>query len=323
MGSARVTGPVIDVHTHLVPDFSNLAPVAAVEIGAGGRLLVDGRGVDLPALYDAQRLASWLAGHGIDAAWVSVPPPMYRQGLSRADTDEWVRALNEGMRARLAGQPTLGLLSYLPLDQPDVALALASDLAADPATVGWTASAGGTSLPLDDRVFEPLWQVLQDADRPLLLHPGDSPDRRLDAFYLSNLLGNPVESGLAAAQLLLGGVLERHRSLKVLVVHCGGVVPGLVGRWARGVATRRPGIPADTADPRVAVRSLWADTLAHSAAVVDLALSVFGPARLVLGSDYPFPMGIEDPFESVAHLAASLREQIAHNAATLLPASVS
>jgi aminocarboxymuconate-semialdehyde decarboxylase len=323
MGSIRVTGPVIDVHTHLVPDFSNLAPVAAVEIGDGGRLLVDGRGVDLPGLYEPQRLADWLASHRIDAAWVSAPPPTYRQGLSRADTDIWVRALDEGMRARLAGQPSLGLLSYLPLDQPDVAVALATDLAADRATVGWTAAAGGRSVQLDDRTLEPLWQVLQEADRPLLLHPGESPDRRLERFYLSNLLGNPVESGLAAAQLLLGGVLERHNNLKVLVVHCGGVVPGLVGRWARGVGTRRPGIPADTADPRVAVRSLWADTLAHSAAVVDLALSVFGPDRLVLGSDYPFAMGIEDPFESIAHLAPSLRAQIAHNAAVLLPASAS
>jgi aminocarboxymuconate-semialdehyde decarboxylase len=194
---------------------------------------------------------------------------------------------------------------------------MATEVTDTESIAGWTASAGGGSVALDDPGLEPLWHVLEECGLPLLLHPGESPDRRLQDHYLGNLLGNPVETGIAVAQLLLGGVLDRHPGLRVVLVHCAGVVPALVGRWARGVQTRRPGIAAGTRDPRQTLRSLWTDCLAHSAATVDLALEVMGPGRLVLGSDYPFPMGLDNPYESIAHLEPDLRDRIALNATSL------
>jgi aminocarboxymuconate-semialdehyde decarboxylase len=316
-----VSQPVTDVHTHLVPDLAGIGGVEGVVVAPDGRLEIDGTSLALPGLYDAGRLESSLASHGIDAAWVSAPPPTYRQGMGPGATERWVRVLDSGMRARILGHASLGLLTYLPLDQPAIALTLARELAPDQGTIGWSGSAGGASVPLDDDACEPLWKLLEETGRPLLLHPGDSPDPRLDPLYLANLLGNPVETGIAAAQLLLGGVLTRHPGLKVVLVHCGGIVPALVGRWARGVTTQRPGIPRGTADPTESVKSLWVDTLAHSRAVVDLAIEVLGPDRLVLGSDYPFPMGIDDAFESIAHLDRALRDQIGRTAAHLLPGS--
>lgn len=98
-------------------------------------------------------------------------------------------------------------------------------------------------------------------------------------------------------------MLTRRPDLRVVLVHCGGVVPSLVGRWARGVATDRPGIAPGTEDPAVVVRRLWTDCLAHAPEVVDLARVTFGDDHLLLGSDYPFPMGVDDPFETVAHLS--------------------
>ncbi len=313
-----MTRPVIDVHTHLLPDLELLPGVEGIRVEDDGRLSIDGHRLGLPALYDGSELAAFVDRNGLDGAWVSPPPPTYRSGLNAAQTESWARLLHDGMLARIAGQASLRLLTYLPLDQPAVAHALARELDDDP-IVGWTASAGGGSLPLGDSTFAPLWRVLEESGRPILLHPGESPDQRLQDHYMTNLLGNPVETAVAVGQLLLGGVLERYPGLRVVLVHCAGVVPVLVGRWARGVATERPGIREGTADPRRSVRSLWADTLAHSPAVVDLAVEVLGVDRLVLGSDYPFPMGVDDPRTTIAHLDRNLRDQIAQNAATLLP----
>jgi aminocarboxymuconate-semialdehyde decarboxylase len=285
-----------DVHTHLAP----LLP-DAVE---GGH----------PGLYDVQRLVQRLADNGIDRAWVSAPPPFYRQGLQPEQTRVWVRALDNGLRARLANESTLDRLTYLPFDRPGVALELVEEVTD---SVGWTASAGGGSVALDDPALEPVWSVVDGRRKPLLLHPGETPDARLDRHYLSNLLGNPVETGLAAAQLALGGVLRRHPDLMIILVHCGGVVPSVVGRWSRGVATQRPGIAPDTEDPVLAIRRLWSDCLAHSPDLVDLARVTFGDDHLLLGSDYPFPMGLDNPFDAVAHLPAELRRRIASNAEAL------
>ncbi|MGC7100641.1 amidohydrolase family protein [Amycolatopsis lurida] len=315
-----VPATVIDVHTHLAPLLSRDAvdEVDGVDTDDDGRLVIDGTRVAAPGLYDPARLAGLLAAHSIDRAWVSAPPPMYRQGLDAAATESWVHVLDAGMRARIGDDQSLGLLSYLPLDQPGVAHSLVGALAASSDVVGWAASAGGGSLPLDHASLEPLWMALEKAGKPLVLHPGESPDRRLKHYYLSNLLGNPVETAVAAGQLILGGVLSRHPRLKVVLVHCGGVLPAVVGRWTRGVATARPGIPSGTGNPQEMVRTLWTDTLAHSPAVVDLALAVFGADRLVLGSDYPFPMGVDDPFESIRHLDPDVRSMIGRNAAALL-----
>lgn len=303
-----------DVHTHLAPVLAH--PVDGVEQDRLGRLVVDGQRVGPAGLYELDWLAWQLVENGVDRAWVSAPPPLYRQHLDPAQTRCWVRALDNGLRARLDGTQNLDRLTYLPFDQPVVALELVEDV--DDA-VGWTAAAGGGSIALDDPALEPVWSALQARHRPLLLHPGESPDPRLRRHYLSNLLGNPVETGLAAAQLVLGGVLTRHPDLAVVLVHCGGVVPALVGRWARGVATGRPGIAPDTADPTTTVRRLWSDCLAHRPELVDLAIATFGAEHLLLGSDYPFPMGLDDPFEALAHLPADLRSRIAGNAAALLP----
>ena len=313
-----MTGSIIDVHTHLLPDLGDASQMNGVQIHEDGLLTVGGHRLGMPALYDAGALAQFVVRNALDAAWVSPPPPMYRPFLEAVEAEDWVRALNDGMRRRVDGHEGLRRLNYLPLDHADVAVALAKELADDQGAVGWTASAGGTSEALDAPELEPLWQLLEDLGRPILLHPGESPDARLAPHYLSNLLGNPVETGLAVAQLVLGGVLDRHPDLRIVLVHCAGVVPALVGRWSRGVATDRPGIAAGTTDPAQTVRLLWTDCLAHHPSVVNLALDVMGADRLVLGSDYPFPMGVDNPFDSIAHLDAELRSQIAGNAQSLL-----
>jgi aminocarboxymuconate-semialdehyde decarboxylase len=313
-----MTSSVIDVHTHLLPDLAQAAESDGVRVDEDGTLTVDGHRLGMPALYDAEALAAFVVRTGLDAAWVSPPPPMYRAGLDAADAAEWAGSLNEGMRRRVDGHAGLGQLAYLPFDHPEAAVAVAQEWADVPGAVGWTASAGGASVPLDAVELKPLWRLLEELGRPVLLHPGESPDVRLTPHYLSNLLGNPVETGLAVAQLVLGGVLDRNPGLRIVLVHCAGVVPGLVGRWSRGVATQRPGIAPGTMDPAQTVRSLWTDCLAHHPAVVDLALDVMGADRLLLGSDYPFPMGLDNPFDSIAHLDAAVREQIAGNAGSLL-----
>jgi aminocarboxymuconate-semialdehyde decarboxylase len=313
---------VVDVHTHLLPALEQMASIPGVAI-VDGALEIDGHRLGIAALYDAQRLCDHLRQQGVDVAWVSPPPPAYRPGLSPADAELWVRGLNTGMRARVDGHPQLQVLSYLPLEHPAIAARIALEDADSDASVGWTASAGGASVRLDGAQFQPLWRTIEHSGRPLFLHPGESPDPRLKPHYLGNLLGNPVETGVAVAQLMIGGVLARHPELRIVLAHGGGVVPTLIGRWSRGVETERPGIPAGTEDPRESLRSIWADCVLHDPAVLDLALHTLGADRLVLGSDYPFPMGLDDPFDSIAHLEPTLRDRIARNGALIAARSTS
>lgn len=300
----------VDVHTHLAPELGDSAGALAGVEESSGRYVVDGEPIGVSALYEAPRLADWLVAVDIDKAWVSLPPPFFRQGLEEAGARTWVERANDGLLARIAGLERLEALAYLPFEHPQVALTELDRLAGDERIVGWNISAGGGSVPLDDVRLTPVWDRLEALDRPVLLHPGSSSDTRLDRHYLSNLLGNPMESTVAAAELVFGDVLGTHPDLRPVLVHCGGAVPMLAGRWQRGADTERPGVGPLTLEPGVAVRQFWVDALAHDPKVVDLALAVVGVDKVVLGSDWPFPMGLDNPWAAVAHLPPEQRDQI-------------
>lgn len=306
---------VLDVHTHLAP--SLFAGSVDDDLRSDGEVwVIDGHRVGPPRLYQPESLASWLTESGIDRAWVSPPPPFYRQGLGPATAD-WVTVLNDGLRAAIDGRTALDQLVYLPLDEPESALREIQRWALDD-IAGWTAAAGGGSLPFDDPRLGPVWSAVEASDRPVLLHPGSSPDSRLNRYYLSNLSGNPIETTVAAGELVFGDVLGRHRDLRVVLAHCGGAVAALAGRWQHGFDTARPGVESLTVPPAEAVRRFWVDALGHSDELLDAALRVFGADRVVLGSDWPFPMGFDDPLAALAHLPAAIRRGIAAENVTTL-----
>src|SRR5690606_27263134 len=99
---------------------------------------------------------------------------------------------------------------------------------------GFSLPTGPSSVPLDHSDFDALWRVLSDHGAFVLIHPGASEDPRLERFYLTNLLGNPYETALAAVLLVLGGVTTRFPDISFCLVHCGGLLPAAIGRVLRG-----------------------------------------------------------------------------------------
>jgi len=312
--------PGIDMHTHLAPSFDEAAnPAPGVARDANGRLQIDGHAIGPAALYAPAALGAQLEKLGLDEAVVSMPPPFFRQHLSEEDSSRWVRAANAGIRQAVADDHRLVPLAYLPLEHPRLAQAIYDEVRADARFGGVVASAGGRSVSLADPALASLWGRLDDDRRLMLLHPAISDEPRLQEFYLHNLLGNPVETAVAAGQLVMGGVLARYPRMRILLVHCGGCVPALVGRWERGVQTSRPGVLTDIEPPARAVRRLYADCLAHDPWLIDRAITLFGADKLVLGSDWPFPMGIDDPRACLGHRSADEVDRIAtHNARSAL-----
>jgi aminocarboxymuconate-semialdehyde decarboxylase len=284
-----------DVHTHIVPQ----GLIGAVERDnvygmrlEPGRLCICGHGVPLHPLCEAEKLVERVGRDKLDGAIVSAPPPLFRPDLSPADRRSYSALLNASLlEACRPHARRLRPLAYLPAEDPEVAVEIADALGAE-----WAGVVIGSELPggsYADREYRSLWQVLQSRDLPIFVHPGSTPDKRLEPFYLSNLLGNPVETTVVAAQLVFGGVLHEFPGLKFILAHGGGAVAALVGRWQRGVATKRPGIPDLALPPIEAVRRLYVDSLVHSAAYGRLLLDIVGEDRILLGSDWPFPMGAD------------------------------
>lgn len=302
--------PVTDMHTHLAAHLSRRDHEA---LGIGfdsGRYVIDGQPIGPPALYEPSALVEHLREQEIDRAVVSIPPPLYRQGLGASESERWALTVNDGLLSAVEGRAELLPLAYLPLDRPETARDEYERQRSEPRWAGYVGSAGGSSVPLDDPCLESLWAAMNDDHALLMLHPGTSPDTRLRRHYLANLLGNPVETTIAVAELVFGGVPHRYPDLSFLLVHCAGAVPALAGRWQRGLDTARPGMAELALPPAEAVRRFWADTLSYEPAVVDLALKVLGADKMVLGSDWPFPMGAPEVRATVKHLDAEVRTGI-------------
>jgi aminocarboxymuconate-semialdehyde decarboxylase len=155
---------------------------------------------------------------------------------------------------------------------------------------------------LDDPRFVAILARIDELGLPIFLHPLQTVGgERMQEYYLSNLLGNPIDTAIAACHLIFGGVLDRHPNLKVTLPHAGGVLPILIGRIDRGWKVRAEAKNLPRA-PSSYLRQFHYDTIAHSKPILQFLISQVGADRIMIGSDYCFDMGYERPVEIVDEL---------------------
>jgi aminocarboxymuconate-semialdehyde decarboxylase len=177
-------------------------------------------------------------------------------------------------------------------------------------------------LTFDDPRLEVFWEAAEALRVPLCIHPFESSPRgALARYLLSPLVGNLYDTGLAATLLVLGGVLERHPGLEVVLYHGGGTFAALLARLDKGhqlfeaCRARAPRRPSEYA------RQFSFDTITFDSRWLRHLLERFGADRLVLGSDYPLPLGPPDPVEEVRALQldpVAERQILGGNACRLL-----
>lgn len=310
-----MTPAVWDMHAHFVPP--NIVE-AAESVGFGmrvedERLIVPGGVIPLSKLTNFDALLEWMDERSISGTVLSIPPPLYRYDLEPAEAAEWTNLVNAGLQSVASKAPErLRTLAHLPIQSPELASAEVEHEASG-AHSGFSMGSSLGELTLDDPFFEPVFKALDVTGRFVFVHPVEAPDPRLDRYYLGNLLGNPYETSLAAACLIFSGMLHRYENIRFCLAHAGGAAPYLVGHWQRGYETERPGISSLSVEPREALRRLWFDSVAHSDAALALLVEEVGADRVLLGSDYPFPMREDSPLQSLETLSEDVREKISRS----------
>ena len=155
---------------------------------------------------------------------------------------------NEQIAKAVADNPKrLVGIATLPMQAPELA---AAELRRAMGTLGLKGAQIGSNINgsnLDDPALEPLWAAANELDAFIMVHPtGVAGAERLKSYYLVNLIGNPLDTTIAAAALVFGGVIERYPRIKFLMVHGGGFVPYQAGRFNHGWQVR--------AEPRVRLK---------------------------------------------------------------------
>ncbi len=122
------------------------------------------------------------------------------------------------------------------------------------------------------------------------------------SFYLRNLIGNPLDTTIAAASLVFGGVLERYPNLKFCLSHGGGYAPYQIGRFMHGWSVRPEGKKHLKVSPEASIRRLYFDTILFFAPALKWLVETYGASHVMFGSDYPFDMGMFDCVAAVRDL---------------------
>lgn len=276
-----------------------------------------------PRLTDVDHRAREMDALGIGAQALSCPPfALYPEveagaGLAVAQlANDTVARAAASVAGRFVGVATV------PLQAPTLA---ATELERAVRTLGLRAVQIPTSVgevTLDDPSLRPFWEAAAALGVPVLLHPFDAaPQGALGRYYLGNLLGNPMDTALAAALLVYGGVLERCPTLRVVLYHGGGAFPAALGRLDHGYRVRPECRGALPRPPSSYVGQFFFDCITHDREALASLVARFSPEKVLLGSDYPFDMGLEDPVGAVAALglpAEATTQILRANAAALL-----
>ncbi len=118
---------------------------------------------------------------------------------------------------------------------------------------------------LDDPSFEPLWATAEELGAFMFIHPVNVAGAdRLKSYYLANLIGNPLDTTIAAACLYFGGVMDRHPKLKIMLAHGGGFTPYQAARWEHGWKVRPEPKKNVPAQPKNIAGRFMYDTILHS-----------------------------------------------------------
>jgi aminocarboxymuconate-semialdehyde decarboxylase len=302
---------VVDIHAHWYPaDWLKLferdgpAEGAKLERKAGGYTIRTERIVNA---FDEQFVDLGLRLVGMDRQRVDVQalsltaPMVYWAspgfGLALA------QAYNDAAAAAHARHPNrLVGLAMLPMQAPELALKELERAAKLPGMRGMYLATHVNNIDLDDRQFWDVYAKAEELGWTIFLHPIDTIGReRTTRYYLKNLLGNPYDTGVAAASLIFGGVLDAFPKLEINLPHAGGTFPWLIGRLDHGTRVR-PELKQMKQLPSAYLRRFTYDTIGHNDEINANLIRLVGADRVVLGSDYCFDMGLADPLGDVERL---------------------
>jgi aminocarboxymuconate-semialdehyde decarboxylase len=151
-----------------------------------------------------------------------------------------------------------------------------------------------------DASFRPFWEACESLGAFVFIHPVEGGGRsELRDYYMWNVIGNPLDTTIAAGHLILSGVMEAYPRLKIMLAHGGGTLPFIHGRLDRGFKQRPEINKAISKIPTEYLKQFYFDTITHDATVLRGLVDLVGADHVLLGSDYPFDMGNENPVELV------------------------
>lgn len=317
----------IDVHTHIIPE--NLPDLEA-KYGETGFIKLDhykpccAKMIKDGVVFREVQENCWDPDArikdsdkvGVDIQVLSTIPVMFSYWAKPENAYDLSKFLNDHIAGVVDKYPTRFMgLGTIPMQSADLAI---KELERCVNELGLQGIEIGTHINewnLDDENLFPIFEAAQDLDASIFVHPWDMMGReRMPKYWLPWLVGMPAETSLAICSMIFGGVFERLSKLKVCFAHGGGSFPSTIGRIEHGFKVR-PDLCAidNNINPKNYLGRFWLDSLVHDEMAMKFVIDLIGEDKIVMGSDYPFPLGEHHPgalIESIADMNNYVKEKL-------------
>jgi aminocarboxymuconate-semialdehyde decarboxylase len=300
------SSPVIDVHAHMVPmglvERALTGSIPGVDVTRHGEgkyaftLAGSAPTRILPhKLIDTGPRESWMDDQRIDVQVVGTWADLFGYELPPALAPEWARHLNETLLEATSGSGRYEAFASLPMQVPETAAAMIPTVLAD-GFVGVTIATRIGTTELDAPQLDPFWQSLSDNQATVFIHPGYADDDpRTSDYGMINAVGRPVDTTIAVARIFGAGIPERFPGARILLAHGGGAIPFILGRLRRNHE-----LFPDVGDPDSGLARLFFDSVVFDPDALCYLVDRAAAGAVMLGSDYPFPIGDHSPTRVVA-----------------------
>jgi aminocarboxymuconate-semialdehyde decarboxylase len=231
--------------------------------------------------------------------------------------------VNENLASIVAGNPDRFVaLGTVPMQDPQLAV---RELEYCMKELGFRGLEIGTNVrkaELSDTRFDAFWAKAEALGAVVFLHPSGFTDTsRMKEHFLTNVIGNPLDTTFALSHIVFGGVLERYPKLKIVAAHGGGYLGGYPARMDHAYRVRPECHDHIRRPPSYYMKKVYFDTMVFGETQLEHLVNLWGADHVVIGTDYPYDMGYYKPVDFVkgAKLTREQRERIiGGNAAKLL-----
>ena len=325
----------IDVHTHFVPHGWPALPGAdpawlRIDSERDAMIMVGSREfrrIQSDCWDPAVRVVDMDTDH-VGLQVVSPTPVFFGYAQSAADATRIATIFNDLALDICAGAPDrLVPFCQVPLQDTDAACAeLDRCLAAGHRGVEIGNHVGDRDL--DDAGVVTFLQHCAASDVPVFVHPWDMPDTPRTRRWMAQwLTGMPAETHLSILAMVLGGVFDQvDERLRICFAHGGGSFAFWLGRVENAWHGRRDVVGTSARPPREYVGRFSVDSAVFDAAALRLLVDTLGVDHVLLGSDYPYPLGEAEAgtlIRTSPYLTDDERAKLlAENAAAFLGAGV-
>ncbi|MDI6772727.1 MAG: amidohydrolase family protein [bacterium] len=307
---------IMDGHAHIiVPEATRDAGIESWRPHVrweDGKQIVEAGGRQIrSALHEFVRIEAILRfqeSRGIGRTLLCPWVPLLGYELEQEDGLRACRVQNEALARLVESYPgRVAALGAVPLQVPDLAARELEALMAGRRLRGVEVAADVRGVPLGDDRFLPFWAAAADTGALVFIHPTTRgfDIAALGGYYMWNTVGNPLETTITAAQMVMAGVMEKYPRLKVLLAHGGGALMCVRGRLRHSHSFQPDARSRLRESPDTSLRRFFYDTVTHDSDLLRSLVEYAGADHVLLGSDYPFDMGVADPVGDVRGLGLS------------------